>query len=223
MTEQVKSGAAPETTSVHVITCAGRLSAGQLKTIAEAAERFGTGEVRTDAQGSVKIPGIAAGRAAECRAFLEEAGLPTGAAGRHIRPVTACNASACRHGLLDADDLAREIHERFVLGWRDVTLPAKFKISVGGCPNNCAMPNLCDVGVIGVRGGYRLLLGGRGGRRLLEGRPTQRVFADKEEMLAAVERAIQLYREEGLERERFGELIERLGPAYVEERIAGEI
>ena len=71
--------------------------------------------------------------------------------------------------------------------------------------------------------GYRLLLGGRGGRRLLEGRPTQRVFADKEEMLAAVERAIQLYREEGLERERFGELIERLGPAYVEERIAGEI
>ena len=49
MAEQVKSGADPETTSVHVITCAGRLSAGQLKTIAEAAERFGTGEVRTDA------------------------------------------------------------------------------------------------------------------------------------------------------------------------------
>ncbi|MBQ9464346.1 MAG: hypothetical protein IJU67_03610, partial [Lachnospiraceae bacterium] len=42
MAEEVKSGAAAETTSVHVITCAGRLSAGQLKTIAEAAERFGT-------------------------------------------------------------------------------------------------------------------------------------------------------------------------------------
>ena len=30
-------------------------------------------------------------------------------------------------------------------------LPHKFKIAVGGCPNNCVKPNLNDVGIIGQR------------------------------------------------------------------------
>ena len=30
-------------------------------------------------------------------------------------------------------------------------LPHKFKIAVGGCPNNCVKPNLNDLGIIGQR------------------------------------------------------------------------
>lgn len=33
----------------------------------------------------------------------------------------------------------------------NVSLPHKFKLAVGGCPNNCVKPNLNDVGVIGQR------------------------------------------------------------------------
>ena len=32
-----------------------------------------------------------------------------------------------------------------------VKLPHKFKIAVGGCPNNCVKPNLNDLGIIGQR------------------------------------------------------------------------
>ena len=32
-----------------------------------------------------------------------------------------------------------------------MALPHKFKIAVGGCPNNCVKPNLNDVGIIGQR------------------------------------------------------------------------
>ena len=30
-------------------------------------------------------------------------------------------------------------------------LPHKFKIAVGGCPNNCVKPDLNDIGIIGQR------------------------------------------------------------------------
>jgi len=33
----------------------------------------------------------------------------------------------------------------------DVKLPHKFKIAVGGCPNNCVKPDLNDIGFVGQR------------------------------------------------------------------------
>src|SRR5699024_9405601 len=36
-------------------------------------------------------------------------------------------------------------------GYRQVQLPHKFKIAVGGCPNNCVKPDLNDLGIIGQR------------------------------------------------------------------------
>ncbi|MGI6425205.1 MAG: hypothetical protein ACOX2A_08330 [Tepidanaerobacteraceae bacterium] len=37
----------------------------------------------------------------------------------------------------------------FTMDMRNVRLPHKFKIGVGGCPNNCIKPDLNDLGVIG--------------------------------------------------------------------------
>lgn len=39
----------------------------------------------------------------------------------------------------------------FYTGYHDVSLPHKFKIAVGGCPNNCVKPDLNDLGIIGQR------------------------------------------------------------------------
>ena len=52
---------------------------------------------------------------------------------------------------MDSFGLAKEIHERFYVGYRQVQLPHKFKIAVGGCPNNCVKPDLNDLGIIGQR------------------------------------------------------------------------
>lgn len=46
---------------------------------------------------------------------------------------------------------SRAVYRRFYEGFQDVALPHKFKIAVGGCPNNCVKPNLNDVGIIGQR------------------------------------------------------------------------
>ena len=52
---------------------------------------------------------------------------------------------------INTQELAREIHERFYVAYHDVTLPHKFKIAVGGCPNNCVKPDLNDLGIVGQR------------------------------------------------------------------------
>ena len=66
--------------------------------------------------------------------------------------MVSCKGTTCQYGLIDAYDLSREIHERFFKGYGSVKLPHKFKIAVGGCPNNCVKPDLNDVGHRGPAG-----------------------------------------------------------------------
>ena len=82
-------------------------------------------------------------------AYIGKVGLETGGTGKKIRPVVSCKGTTCQYGLQDTFALSEEIHNRFYKGYRNVTLPHKFKIAVGGCPNNCVKPNLNDVGIIG--------------------------------------------------------------------------
>ena len=85
------------------------------------------------------------------REFLMDAGLETGGTGSKVRPVVSCKGTTCQYGLIDTFAISEEIHERFYKGYHDVKLPHKFKIAVGGCPNNCVKPDLNDLGVIGQR------------------------------------------------------------------------
>lgn len=53
--------------------------------------------------------------------------------------------------MIDTFDLSEKLHELYYIGYHGVSLPHKFKIAVGGCPNNCVKPNLNDLGIIGQR------------------------------------------------------------------------
>lgn len=133
----------------RIITVNGKITAAQQKCIAEAAEKFGNGEVVFTTRLTVEVPGIPYDRIEEFQQFIAREGLVTGGTGPKVRPVVACKGTTCQYGLLDSFELSREIHERFYEGYRQVTLPHKFKIAVGGCPNNCVKPDLNDLGIIG--------------------------------------------------------------------------
>lgn len=68
-----------------------------------------------------------------------------------MRPVVSCKGTTCQYGLIDTFDLSEKLHELYYIGYHGVSLPHKFKIAVGGCPNNCVKPNLNDLGIIGQR------------------------------------------------------------------------
>ncbi len=254
----------------RVITRNGKVTAEQLKRITEAAVKFGNGEVSMTTRLTMEIQGIPYENIDAIRTFLAEGDLETGGTGAKIRPVVCCKGTTCQYGLLDSYDLANEIHERFFKGYHSVTLPHKFKIAVGGCPNNCVKPNLNDVGIVGQRVpdfdpdkcrgcgkcrieavcpvnaahvvdgklsvdpevcthcgrcvgkcpfhardnatyGYRVYIGGRWGKKIAQGLPLKKTFTSKEEVLDVVEKAILLFRDQGIRGERFSDTISRIG------------
>lgn len=264
--------------NARVVTRNGRLNARELRAITEAAERFGNGEVAATTRLTMEIQRVPYENIEPLRRRLLEAGLETGGTGPKVRPVVSCKGTTCQYGLIDTFALAAEIHERFYRGYHDTVLPHKFKIAVGGCPNNCVKPELNDLGVVGQRlpaldpelcrgcgvcqvekacpvrvatlvgkkltidenvcnhcgrcvgkcpfgavttkvVGYRIYLGGRWGKKTAVGRPLSRIFTDPEEVLTIIERALSLFREQGVAGERFADTVERLGFDAVEQRL----
>ena len=264
--------------NARVITKNGKITAAQQRAIAEASEKFGSGEVAMTVRLTIEIQGVKYGNIQPLIDFLAQHGLTTGGTGKKVRPVVSCKGTTCQYGLIDAYALSEKIHERFYEGMRGVTLPHKFKIAVGGCPNNCVKPDLNDVGIIGQRvptvyldkcrgckkcrvelacpirsakleggkinvhpetcnhcgrcrgkcpfgavadyvDGYKIYLGGRWGKRVAQGRAMSKIFASEEEVLRVVERAICLFRDEGIDGERFADTVARLGFENVERKL----
>lgn len=135
----------------RVITRNGKITAEQARVIAEAAEKFGSGELAMTTRLTIEIQRIPYANIEPLRAFLAEHGMEIGGTGPKVRPIVSCKGTTCQYGLIDAFSLSEKIHEVFYKGYHNVKLPHKFKIAVGGCPNNCVKPDLNDVGVIGQR------------------------------------------------------------------------
>lgn len=97
-------------------------------------------------------------------------------------------------------------------------MPHKVKLAVSGCPRNCAEATIKDFGVVAVDSGWELHVGGNGGIKV---RVTDllckvKTSAEVEEYCYAF---LQLYREEARYLERTAPWIERVGLAYVKQRI----
>lgn len=137
--------------NVRVITRNGKLNFEEQKKIAEAAQRFGSGEVTMTTRLTLEIQGVPYDNLEEVFAFLEEAGLETGGTGSKVRPIVSCKGTTCQYGLIDTFALSEKLHDLYYKGYHGVSLPHKFKIAVGGCPNNCVKPDLNDLGIIGQR------------------------------------------------------------------------
>jgi dissimilatory sulfite reductase (desulfoviridin) alpha/beta subunit len=137
------------TFSGRILTIIGRLTAEQVIGLAEAARKFGSGQVSFTTRLNIEIPGIPYEKIPAFKECIAAYGLTTGGTGPKVRPVVCCKGGVCQNGLFDTFSLTEEITERVVKGFRELVLPNKFKTGVGGCPNKCAKPELNDVGITG--------------------------------------------------------------------------
>ena len=271
----------PDVFNVRVITRNGKITAEEHRTIAEAAEKFGSGAVTMTTRLTLEIQGVKHADIQPLIDFLNEHGLSTGGTGSLVRPVVSCKGTTCQYGLIDTYGLSEKIHDKFYVGYHGVTLPHKFKIAVGGCPNNCVKPDLNDLGIVGQRvpmvnyakcrgckvcqvekncpiktakvvdgkiqidpnecnncgrckgrcpfgaleeyqEGYKILIGGRWGKKIAHGRALTKLFTTEEEVMDVIEKAILLFRDEGISGERFADTVTRLGFDYVNEKLLSD-
>ncbi|MEG7529876.1 MAG: (4Fe-4S)-binding protein [Hungatella sp.] len=133
----------------RVITVNGKITADQSIAIAEAAKKYGDGTVCYTTRLTVECPGIPYDHIDAFMEAVKACGLVTGGTGSKVRPVVSCKGTTCQYGLLDSFALSQKVHDDFYMGYHQVLLPHKFKIAIGGCPNNCVKPDLNDLGIVG--------------------------------------------------------------------------
>jgi dissimilatory sulfite reductase (desulfoviridin) alpha/beta subunit len=132
--------------SVRLRVVGGYIKAEQLPGLVQISQRFGKGYVHLTARQGIEIPFVNFNDFDKIREELLKIGLEVGACGPRVRTVTACQGEICSHGLIDAQELAGKIDEKF---FGQGGLPHKFKIGVVGCPNACLKPTENDLGVMG--------------------------------------------------------------------------
>ena len=126
----------------------GHLTAAQMRTVADVAERYGAGYVHNTSRQSIEIPFIDVADAEAVREALIAGGVQPGCCGARVRTVTACQGCAvCPSGNIDTFAVACALDERYF--GRD--LPGKFKFGVTGCQNNCLKAEENDLGIKGGR------------------------------------------------------------------------
>lgn len=135
----------------RIITIDGTITCEQMDVLNEAAKKFGNGVMAMTSRLTIEVQGLTYDTIEPFNEYIAKAGIYTGGTGSRVRPIVPCKGTVCVHGLIDTQALARDLHETFYKGWYDVKLPHKFKIGVGGCPNNCIKPALNDFGIMGQK------------------------------------------------------------------------
>ncbi|QGY41238.1 NAD(P)/FAD-dependent oxidoreductase [Pseudodesulfovibrio cashew] len=129
------------------------------------------------------------------------------AVGLCVHYVQACpGTEVCKFGVQDSLGLGLELEEMFV----GKELPAKLKVGVSGCTMCCAESYVRDIGLIGKKNGWTMVVGGNA-----SGKPRiADVLAEdltRSEVVELVGRFMEYYRENGNKRARSAMLLSKVG------------
>lgn len=121
--------------------------------------------------------------------------------------VQACPGTAvCQFGLRDSLGFGMELEEAFL----GMDLPAKVKIGVSGCPLCCGESRVRDLGLIGKKKGWTVLMGGNAGNKVREADVIAENLS-REEARTLIHALMEYYREHGKKRERAAKFMDRMG------------
>lgn len=131
--------------TVRILSKAGNFTSEELSSVSKISEKYGRGYVGITTRLSLEIPWIKYEDIEDLKNDLKELKLPYGGTGKKVRPLVACKGTVCQHGIYDTQKLCEKLHDLY-FGY---DLPSKTKITLVGCPNNCAKANTNDIGIVG--------------------------------------------------------------------------
>jgi nitrite reductase (NADH) large subunit len=194
----------------------GVTTSNELRTIADVVDKFNIPTVKVTGGQRIDLLGVKKEDLPAVWGELNKGGLVSGHAyGKSLRTVKTCVGKEwCRFGVQDSTAMGIRLERRTWGSW----LPHKFKMAVSGCPRNCAESTIKDFGVVAVDSGWELHVGGNGGVKIRATDLLCKVTTEDEveEYCCAF---IQLYREEARYLDRTAPWIERVGLAYVKQRV----
>ncbi len=177
----------------------------ELRRIADVADKYQVRMVKVTGSQRIDLLGIAKEDLPHVWADL---GMASGQAyTKGVRMVKTCvGTEFCRFGTQDSTRLGIELERRL----ENLFTPHKTKLGVTGCPRNCAEVTVKDIGLIGIEGGWQIVVGGAAGKSVRKADLLIAVETD-DEALQAASLFFQYYREHANYLERSYDFVERLG------------
>jgi len=198
----------------------GLTTPGELRAIADAAEKYKVPTVKVTGGQRIDLLGI---KKADLPAIWEDlgkAGMVSGHAyGKSIRTVKTCvGAEHCRFGTQRSMEMGVVLEKMLFAMWS----PHKVKLAVSGCPRNCAEAGIKDVGIIGVDSGWEIHIAGNGGIKTEVAHFLCKAASDEEvkEISGAF---LQLYREEAYYLDRTVHYVNRVGLDTIKQKIVEDV
>ncbi len=209
----------------------GIATAAQFTALASIADDFASGKAHLTTRQNVQyhfvplanVPALLH-RLADYRLTTREACYNT------VRNVTACPLS----GLLadepfDVQPYARQVAFAFLHKELTDSMPRKFKIAFSGCPDDCMLTSIHDVGLRAVlldgRRGFRMVVGGGLGPLPSEARLLDE-FVPVEDLVRRIEAVLRVFNKHGnrgnKNKARFKFIVRERGFDWVREQIARE-
>ena len=187
-----------------------------LRKLADVAEKYGAAALKITSAARIAIVGI---NEKDVDAIWSELEMKAGAAvGLCVRSVKACPGTTfCKRGIQDSLGLGLKLDEKY----HGLQLPGKLKLGVSGCPNQCAETCIKDIGLVGMKNGWRVLVGGNGGAKPRLSRELVRDLSE-EQALELIDKIIEYYKANAKPRQRLGALIEKMGFEQFKSAVLGE-
>lgn len=184
--------------SVGASVIRGRMTAGQMQTMADLADRYGTGELRTTVMQNLLVPNVRREHAEALATEIEATGLRLHASPFWRGTVACTGTEFCKLALTETKGFAHWLVEE--LETRMPGFEQHLKIHVTGCPNSCGQHWIADIGIEGkktkVEGtmvdAYYFCVGGGVGRHERTARPVG-YRAPATEVPDAIERLLRVY------------------------------
>jgi len=183
----------------------GVTSPDELRRIADVADKYHVPMVKITGSQRIDLLGI---KKADLPKVWADLGMPSGQAyTKGVRMVKTCvGTEFCRFGTQDSTAAGVEMERRF----EQLFTPHKVKMATVGCPRNCAEATVKDIGLIGIEGGWQVVVGGAAGKSVRKADLLVTVETT-EQALEASEIFFQYYREQANYLERTYDFVERLG------------
>ena len=131
--------------AVRILSRAGNYTSNEMENIKYLADKYGRGYMGVTTRLQLEIPWV---KDEDAESFMKEAtklGLRFGGTGLKVRPLVSCKGTVCLHGNIDTQEICRQLEDKYF----GTQTPAKCKIGIVGCANNCAKASINDIGIAG--------------------------------------------------------------------------
>ncbi|MEM9988543.1 MAG: nitrite/sulfite reductase, partial [Pseudomonadota bacterium] len=203
----------------------GDITDTQMEAVADLADRFSQGEIRTTHEQNMVLPHIAKGELYALWQELEAIGLGTSNAGL-ISDIIACpGLDYCNLANTRSIPVANRIQERFeTVGIAEEI--GELKIKISGCINACGHHHVGHIGILGVdkKGEefYQITLGGAADEKAAIGEVVGRGLSTAQ-VVDAIEKLVNVYLSIRTEdQERFIDVYRRVGVTPFKEALYDE-